>query len=255
MIKKNTMWKIITVTMVALAAAILTTAIAGGVHLIGGKSPAGGDGDGGSQNQGSDRLTITAKNNPLALAIGTNPTYKKYVEVSGYEGELDWKVDTSKVDLLKAGTYTVKYTVTDSKGKTGTYNLKINVIDSTYTEEDLMTLVAKRAKETVGYTKEEAVANKYSKEKIVRDIYEYVRDPKQTVAKEANIHFDYGPSNDPNQKNQSGSKNRNGWKTDWIDEAYLTLTLSHQRGDCYTFYSVSKAFFEYYGIESVCVVK
>ena len=129
--------------------------------------------------------------------------------------------------------------------------IKVIVVDSAYTEEQLMGLIASIVKETVGYTKEEAQANGYSRRKIVEDIYNYVKDPTTTVPANANIEFNDKRSNDPNQFNQNGKKNRNGWKYDWIDEAYLTLTMDDMEGDCYTYYAVSKAFFEYFGIENV----
>ena len=44
---------------------------------------------------------------------------------------------------------------------------------------------------------------------------------------------------------------RNNWKNDWIKEAHLTL--ENGQGDCYSYFSVSKAFFTYFEIEHLDV--
>ena len=267
MIDRKFMWKIITVTMVALAAAIIITAVGGGIMLAVDLLPEQSEdssnpftsvynyvmgiftSDG--EDDGKDTTPPRISCSSDAITISTNGTvsFKKYVTVSDNSGgQCVLDVDTSKVDQKKAGEYTVTYRATDPSGNVSKLTVKVIVIDSTYSEDDLMTLVAQVAKRELGYTKEEAKS--FSKEKIVKDIYNFVKDPSAS-ASDANIVFDDKQSNDPNQFAQNGQKNREGWKHDWIDEAYITLSMSRMKGDCYTYYAVSKAFFEYFGIENV----
>ena len=269
MIDKKFLWKIITVTMVALAASILITAVGGGIMLVAELLPEQeADGtdpissmynfvldlfspDDDAEDDGKDTIPprITCSTDTITITTNGTVSFKKYVSVSDNSGgQCVLDVDTSKVDPKKEGEYSVTYKATDPSGNIGKLTVKVVVIDSAYSEDQLMTLVAQIAKRELGYTKEEA--KQYSKEKIVRDIYNFVKDP--TASKtEANILFDNKQSNDPNQYKQNGSKNRNGWKQDWIDEAYITLEMDRMKGDCYTYYAVSKAFFEYFGIDNV----
>ena len=76
---------------------------------------------------------------------------------------------------------------------------------------------------TLGITKS------MSKEDQVKKIFAYVNSP--TLSKnEANIVF----------TNESNTD-----RSDWMREAYLTLQKGS--GDCYSYFAVSKAFFEYFG--------
>jgi hypothetical protein len=82
---------------------------------------------------------------------------------------------------------------------------------------------------TLGITKS------MSKEDQVKKIFAYVNSP--TLSKnEANIVF----------TNESNTD-----RSDWMREAYLTLQKGS--GDCYSYFAVSKAFFEYFGIENMDV--
>ena len=51
-----------------------------------------------------------------------------------------------------------------------------------------------------------------------------------------------GQSNTPGTLN-----NRENWQNDWIEEA--TRTLDNKKGDCYSYFSLSKAFFVRLGID------
>jgi hypothetical protein len=72
-----------------------------------------------------------------------------------------------------------------------------------------------------------------STEQKVRKIHEFVR---------GNIPYLQ------NSQSHTGS-DRSKWETNWVKEA--SLTLESLSGDCYSNYSLSKAFFEYFGIENV----
>ena len=79
---------------------------------------------------------------------------------------------------------------------------------------------------TLGITEE------LTKEEKVKLIYGYANSPKSS-ASEANIIFTDESNTD---------------RSDWIREAYLTLERGS--GDCYSYFAVSKAFFEYFGIDN-----
>ncbi|MBQ8345720.1 MAG: hypothetical protein IJY42_05605, partial [Clostridia bacterium] len=81
----------------------------------------------------------------------------------------------------------------------------------------------------------------------VRKIYEYVNTPSITGSKYNNPEIRIGFDDESNIPNI----NRANWETDWMEEAYLTLSQSDMWGDCYSYYSVSKALFRYYGIDHI----
>ena len=249
MINKNTMWKIITVTMVALATAILVTAIGGGAMLIKEFIPVGdiADNDGGADKKAP---TLTSDSDTIIIYTGSTLSYRKFVKITDNgDGECKLEATKSTVNQNVPGEYSVTLVATDAAGnKSKALTLKVVVKDKMYSEESLMTLIAQKAKAELGYTKEEAKSSGKSKTQIVRDIYKYVNSPDKSAVN-ANIFFN-DISNAPYQKNQGGNESRDRWELDWIEEAYLTLTMDRMRGDCYTYYAVSKAFFEYFGIEN-----
>ena len=237
MIDKKIMWKIITVTAVTLAAAIIVTAVGGVVVLI--------------RSLGDDEPPVieAVNGNVVTINRGDSFSYRNQVKVTDNSGEaceLKW---TTSVDQNMAGSYKVKYRATDPSGNVSDFTLTVKVVENNVENDKLMTLIAQRAKTELGYTREEAVSQGKSKTQIVKDIYAYVNDP--TAGKnDANIYFS-DISNAPSQKAQGGQKSRTGWETDWAEEAYLTLSMSRMEGDCYSYYAVSKAFFEYFGIENL----
>lgn len=238
MIDKKIMWKIITVTAVALAVAILVTAVGGMVVFfasLGDKEPPV------IEAVNGDVVTITR---------GENFSYRNQVKVtdnSGKECELEWR---SELDQNTAGSYKVKYRATDPSGNVEYLTITVKVVEVNVENAKLMALVESLAKSKLGYDRATAKNNGYSKEKIVRDIFNFVADPTENTPSKANIVFNDKKSNSPNQYAQNGKDKREGWKTDWEEEAYLTLN-GQMSGDCYTFYSVSKAFFEYFDIPNV----
>ena len=90
-----------------------------------------------------------------------------------------------------------------------------------------MELIAEKAEE-LGITKS------MSKTEQVKKIYAYVNS-KETI-------YFTDESNIPDI-------NRDSWESDWMEEA--VRTLESEQGDCYSYYSLSKAFFEYFGIENI----
>ncbi len=204
----------------------------------------------GANSSGKDTTppTVKPKSSNTIIYAGKTVSYKNLISVSDRGGSCTVKVDSSAVDQNKPGTYTVKYTVTDGAGNVTKFELKVTVMKGDYTWEKLETLIESKAKTELGFTK--ATVGNRTKVQIVRAIYNYVNDPNAS-ATSANIRFE-DQSNTPAQEEQTGQKTRVGWETDWIEEAYRTLEMpdGNRKGDCYSYYSVSKAFFEYFGIEN-----
>ena len=238
MIDKKMMWKIITVTAVALAVAILVTAVGGIVVLI-------------SSSGDKEPPVIEAVNGDVVtVEQGKSIAYKSFVRVTDNSGK-ECKLEVKPCgDQNTVGSYKVKYRATDPSGNVGYLTITVKVIEVDVDYADLMALVEELAKSKLGYDRATAQKNGYSKEKVVRDIHKFVSGPYGSSRDNANILYG-SKSNAPAQEAQGGQKSRTGWKTDWADEAKLTLSMARMKGDCYSYYSVSKAFFEYFGIDNV----
>ena len=70
----------------------------------------------------------------LKVTKGSTPDYKKSVTAKDdKDGDVDFTVDSSSVNLDKAGTYNVTYTATDKSGNATTQNRKVVVSEKTTT--------------------------------------------------------------------------------------------------------------------------
>ena len=160
--------------------------------------------------------------------VGESPLYKQMVTVEDNVDEAPTlQVNNKSVNINKEGEYKVYYRATDAAGNmSSTYTLIYVVKSKEYSRDTLMELIEEKA-DALGITKE------MTKVEQVRKIYAYVNS-KSTIAftNESNIP-------DINRKN---------WEIDWVEEAIRGLDSGE--GDCYTYYSLSKAFFEYFGIEN-----
>ena len=234
--KKKVTWKAITVTVCALSLAVvvlLSSLVIGNAR--GGKSYSGDEG-------AADKTKPVIKGpegNSVIVYTGETVSFRSFVSATDNSGSCDLFFDEAGFNVNQEGTYTVVYTATDASGNATKYSLTVNVVHRQYTFDSLMTLVDGIAANNLGYTRSSVGSR--SKAQIVRDIYSY--------AKSA-ITFDDSISNAYRQSQQNGRKRRIGWKVDYIEEASITLTSSVKKGDCYTFYSVSKAFYEYFGIDN-----
>ena len=163
--------------------------------------------------------------------VGVSPTYKKYVVVTDDRDEdPQLAINSSKVDINKPGSYTVLYQAKDDAGnKSEVFKLTYVVKSKQYTEDKLMSMISEKVLE-IGIT------DGMSKQKKVEKIFNYV-------------HNLFRYSDDSNIPNIDRSK----WKTDWIEEAIRTI--NDEAGDCYSYYSLSKAFFEYYDIENIGIMR
>jgi len=242
---------IIKITVVVLTVAFLVSTVALIVDLAGGAGMGGSsgtagmggssgtagmggsDGDDSGGASGSDRKapTITVKNGDVIyLFAGENALWKTYVTVNDSSGTGKiMSVDSSNVKLDVPGVYSVTYTVSDSAGNSKDYTVKVVVTKKEYSYDGLMDKI----KLIVASDSFGADANSTTKQKV-KAIYSYVNS-------KTNVAF-VNTSNTPNI-------DRKNWETDWVEEAHRTLAKN--QGDCYSYYSLSKAFFEYFKIENV----
>ena len=83
--------------------------------------------------------TITGANGAMTLEKNSTPDFMEGVTVRDNQtADCQVEIDTSKLDLTKAGTYYITYTATDSSGNTATVKRKITV---NHNEEDTLALV------------------------------------------------------------------------------------------------------------------
>ena len=198
-----------------------------------------GDIDGGASRDDAP-VIVGPEGNVLYVSVGETIAYKSAVKVL-CDGKYTLDVTDNTVNNEVAGTYSVTYVAKNEQGDSSRLTLKVVVTKSDYTYDMLKSVVEKLVPK-LGITDSMTTAEK------VRKIYEFVNDPGKS-ASEAKIRFD-DKSNIPNI-------DRSKWEGDWIEEAYRTLkpladgATRTDHGDCYSYYSASKAFFEYYGIENV----
>ena len=133
------------------------------------------------------------------------------------DGKVTVDVDSSKVNLKKAGVYPVTYIATDTAGNRSVFNMTVTVMQREVTKEMLFS--------KLGDVAEDIFEDGMTKTEKLRAIYDYVR---RNVA--------YTSIAD---------------KSSWVSAAYEGLTMG--QGDCYTYFALSKAFFEYLEIENVDV--
>ena len=184
------------------------------------------------QTEDAPSLIQATQGKSVKVYAGETLSYKSLVEYpAGYELDYD-----SNADLSKVGKYTVTYKLLKEGKVVETYKITIIVEERDVDREELMALVEKKAA-ALGITKE------MSKIEQVRKISDYVKCPGKDVD-ERTIRFD-----DKVHHTATIDPERKQWETLWVKEAMIALEKGV--GDCYAYYSVSKAFFEYFGIENV----
>lgn len=226
-IQKKYMMTAIKITVMVLALAVLVCIVAVVMALFD-EAPA------------SDKIppVIEGPEGDVAEGIvGDTIAYKSFVRVSDDSGKYKLSVNTDRVDKSREGTYTVIYTATDEAGNSTEYSLKLTLKKKLYSRATLMELVETKAR-ILGLSKT------MTKAELVKAIYAYVNSPSKGK-NDATIYFS-DESNTPAQRDS-----RETWETDWIEEAVRTLKMERMEGDCYTYYAVSRAFFEYFEIECI----
>lgn len=158
----------------------------------------------------------------IAVSVGEAVAYRDGVIVTDdCDGTIELTVDDSQVDLETVGEYLITYTATDRTGKKTTVESKVNVYDNQISEEMLW-------KKLDPIIEKEGLKG-LSKVDQVQRIWEYVHDRN---------HIRYDGTSD---------------KGDWVRGAYDAL--EKRAGDCFTYYSLSKAFFARLGIENKDIFK
>ena len=152
----------------------------------------------------------------LVSYLGEGIAYRTGVTVTdNCGGELTLDVDSSAVNSKQAGIYPVIYVATDASGNQSSVTVNLQIYEERITKEmlfDALEPIVRAQIPTAG-----------SLEMQARAIYNYV-----------NLHVNYTAYSD---------------KSDWIRAAYDGLRKGE--GDCFTYFSLSKAFFEYLGIENM----
>lgn len=174
-------------------------------------------------------LTIIEDNTPpviygatdRSLCVGGTIAYRSGVLVTDETDEAPkLSIDSSGVDLSTPGTYPLVYSATDDAGNVATVEVTITVHEKLYYFVDEEVIYAK-ADEIIA----EIITEDMTQEEQVWAIYYWIR---------ANYSF-------------------NGWadKIDWKQNAYEMLRTG--KGDCYSFFALSKLLFERLGIPNVDV--
>lgn len=152
----------------------------------------------------------------LSVCLGDGIAYRSGVTATDdFDGPVTISVDSSQVVATGAGSYPVTYTAKDHAGNTSSATVTVWI----YREQVTMEMLWSRVDEII---------NRYS-------IDEYVS--KETQAREVFDYVYYGIKYDSTSD-----------KNDWVRAAYEGL--KNGKGDCYTYFAVSKAFFERLGIDN-----
>lgn len=132
---------------------------------------------------------------------------------------LQIEVDNSEVNINKAGTYRVTYYVTDTDGNSATASCTLKIVAASVTDETVQEL----ARSVLG----EILTTEMTKTEQLEAVFNYVRG-----------HVRYVGTSD---------------KNDWRKEAERGFRTG--RGDCFTFYSVTRALLDQLDIEYMSVTR
>lgn len=142
--------------------------------------------------------------------------YFKYVDVKdNRDAKVTLKVDTSKVNFKKKGTYTITYTAEDKAGNVSKKTAKIAVRVNDSLDQMADTVLGRIIKKD------------WSDQKKATAIYNYTRG-----------HIAY-----------TGNSNKSSW------EKEASNGLRYGRGDCFTYYCVSRALLTRAGIPNIEVTR
>ena len=197
------------------------------------------DGLGNGKKNDKTPPTITlVEGDCIYMYAGETVSFRDKVSARDDSGEKPTLTFDSRVNVNTPGAYSVIYTATDAAGNSTSLTVSVVVTKKDYTYDMLMSRIEALALRL-------GITSDMSKQEQVFAVYNYVNSPDKS-ASSANIFFS-DESNVPDIQ-------RANWQNDWIEEAILTIDKINEgdgEGDCYSYYSVSKAFFEYLGIEHV----
>ncbi len=154
----------------------------------------------------------------ISVCLGDGISYRSGVTViDDTDPEPTLEIDSSSVDHTKPGKYPVIYTATDWTGKRTTAEIFVYIYEERITKEQLM-------------------------EKLSLKLSKHITPSMTTRQKaEAVYHFVYTSIAFENSSD----------KGDWIRAAYYGLETGY--GDCFTYFALSKACFEYLDIANIDV--
>lgn len=157
------------------------------------------------------------------ITVGGTVSYRKDVTVTdNFDENPKLDIDSSAVDLNKAGSYQVVYTATDAAGNVATKTITVTVVEKQEVSIDEQTVNALAQKVLEQITNENM-----SDMEVAFAIYKWV-----------NRNISYVNTSD---------------KSSWLIGAYQAFTK--KSGDCYNYFAAAKALFNVAGIENVDVVK
>ena len=165
-------------------------------------------------------IKIKDDNDYIIAYVGEGISFKSQLDVRDNltrASKIKITTDSSKVNTDIEGDYYATVTATDKKGNTRTETIVVRVYAERVTWDKLKAVIEPIAKEIIN--------DNMSAEEKCRKIYSYVRADTE--------YYDYSD------------------KSSWMQAAYYGLRDG--KGDCFTYYSISKAFLEYYGIQNETV--
>ncbi len=165
-------------------------------------------------------IRIKDDNDYIIAYVGEGISFKSQLDVTDNltkSSKISVKIDSSKVNTDVEGDYYATVVAIDKKGNKSTQTVVVRVYAERVTWDKLQTVVAPIAKKII--------TDNMSAEEKCRKIYSYVRTEIE--------YYDYSD------------------KSSWMQAAYYGLRDG--KGDCFTYYSVAKAFLEYYGIDNETV--
>jgi len=163
-----------------------------------------------------DNEAPTISGSDFDAYVDESISYKSQIAASDNSGaELTIDVDTSAVDTATVGTYPVTYTVTDPAGNAATLTINVNIKEHSASEQSLF---AQCDDILAGI-----ITDSMSKTEQAKAIFDW-------------IHANIGWYNDSE-------------KGDWVKAAVDGLAA--HRGDCYTYFSISKALLTRAGIQNM----
>ena len=218
------------ITVVALALAIVATTVTVIVDVASASgSPNKGAFGGGGNSNSAPVISLVDGGDVIYVYAGENISWRKYVQaIDDEDGTLTPQIE-SNVNLDKEGIYSLTFSATDSSGKKTQKTVTVHVTKKEYSYSTLMAIIDQKIAE-LGIDKLPTTKEK------VEAVYAYVN---SSLNKGTQVQ---AQSNTPGVTN-----NRKNWRNDWIEEA--TRTLQIEKGDCYSYFSLSKAFFVRLGIE------
>lgn len=177
-----------------------------------------------TEPQPTDVTPPTVTGEDFEITEGDSVSYKKQITVvDDLDPNPTVEVDNSAVDQDTPGSYPVIYTVTDAAGNTTTLTLTLTVKEKVVAPQATEEYVLYEA----GKILDEITDDSMSELQVAYSIYRWTK-----------YNIGYLDSSD---------------KTDWVVGAYDGFTK--RRGDCFTYYSVSKALLTAAGIDNVDMVK